>query len=62
MCHSLPMASFRPNRYQLRPCHSDYLPLGPGDACLTQAGFASYAGQTKKGASFDAPFIIHILE
>jgi len=43
------MASFRPNRYQLRPCHSDYLPLGRGDACLTQAGFASYAGQTKTG-------------
>ncbi len=38
----------RPNRYQLRPCHSDYLPLGRGDACITQAGFASYAGQTKK--------------
>jgi len=37
----------RPNRYQLRPCHSDYLPLGRGDACITQAGFASYAGQTK---------------
>jgi len=42
--------SARPNRYQLRPCHSDYLPPGRGDACVTQAGFASHAGQTKKAA------------
>jgi hypothetical protein len=28
-------------------CDSDCLPPGRGDACLTQAGFARHAGQTK---------------
>jgi len=35
---------------QQRPCHSDYLPLSLGDTGFFQAvGFASFAGQTKKG-------------
>ncbi len=49
MDRSLPIASFRPCRYQQRPCDSDCLPPGRGDACGTQAGFARHAGQTKKG-------------
>jgi hypothetical protein len=32
-------------------CDSDCLPPGRGDACLTQAGFARHAGQTKKPRS-----------
>ena len=48
MYHSLPIASFRPCRCQQRPCDSDCLPPGRGDACLPQAGFARHAGQTKK--------------
>ncbi len=36
---------------QLRPCDSDCLPPGRGDACMTQAGFARHAGQTKRAAS-----------
>ena len=53
----LQFASFRPCRYQQRPCNSDCLPPGRCDACLPQAGFARHAGQTKKeapvnGASF----------
>jgi voltage-gated potassium channel len=44
---SLPIASFRPCRYQQRPCNSDCLPPGRGDACVPQAGFARHAGQTK---------------
>lgn len=28
----------------------DCLPLGRGDTCMPQAGFASYAGQTKKAS------------
>jgi hypothetical protein len=47
----LPIASFRPCRCRQRPCDSDCLPLGRGDACfLQQAGVARYAGQTKKQA------------
>jgi hypothetical protein len=47
MCSSLPIASFRPCRCQQRPCDSDCLPPGRGDACFfQQAGFARYAGQT----------------
>ncbi|WP_157812633.1 hypothetical protein [Alteromonas sp. MB-3u-76] len=35
---------------QQRPCHSDYLPLSQGDSGFFQPdGFASFAGQTKKG-------------
>ncbi|MFD3320260.1 hypothetical protein, partial [Alteromonas macleodii] len=35
---------------QQRPCHSDYLPLSQGDSGFLQPdGFASFAGQTKKG-------------
>ena len=50
MCSLLPIASFRPCRRQQRPCESDCLPPGRGDACFfQQAGFARYAGQTKKG-------------
>jgi len=50
MCSLFPIASFRPCRYQQRPYDSDCLPPDRGDACfLQQAGFASYAGQTKKG-------------
>lgn len=49
MDRSLPIASFRPRRCQQRPCDSDCLPPGRGDACLPQAGFARHAGQTKKG-------------
>lgn len=53
MCSSLPIASFRPCRCQQRPCDSDCLPPGRGDACfLQQAGFARYAGQTKKRAGY----------
>jgi len=49
VCSSLPIASFRPCRYRQRPCDSDCLPPGRGDACFfQQAGFARYAGQTKK--------------
>ena len=47
MYRSLPIASFRPCRYQQRPCDSDCLPPGRGDACIPQAGFARHAGQTK---------------
>jgi len=54
MYRSLPIASFRPCRYQQRPCDSDCLPPGRGDACLTQAGFARHAGQTKKPNSSSA--------
>ncbi len=46
---SLPIASFRPCRYQQRPCDSDCLPPDRGDTSLTLAGFARHAGQTKKG-------------
>ena len=49
MYRSLPIASFRPCRCQQRPCNSDCLPPGRGDACVPQAGFARHAGQTKKG-------------
>ena len=49
MYRSLPIASFRPCRCQQRPCDSDCLPPGRGDACVPQAGFARHAGQTKKG-------------
>ena len=45
---SLPIASFRPCRYQQRLYDSDCLPPGRGDACLSQAGFARPAEQTKK--------------
>lgn len=39
VCRSLPIASFRPCRYRQRPCNSDCLPPGRGDACfLQQAG------------------------
>jgi hypothetical protein len=49
MCSLLPIASFRPCRCRQRPCDSDCLPLGRGDACFfQQAGFARYAGQTKR--------------
>jgi hypothetical protein len=48
MYRSLPIASFRPCRCQQRPCNSDCLPPGRGDACVPQAGFARHAGQTKK--------------
>jgi hypothetical protein len=48
MYRSLPIASFRPCRYQQRPCDSDCLPPDRGDASLTLAGFARHAGQTKK--------------
>lgn len=49
MYRLLPIASFRPNRCQLRPCDSDYLPPDQGDTCFfQQVGFASFAGQTKK--------------
>ena len=51
MYRSLPIASFRPCRYQQRPCDSDCLPPGRGDACVPQAGFARHAGQTKKRIS-----------
>ena len=44
---SLPIASFRPYRYQQRPCNSDCLPPDRGDTCVPQAGFARHAGQTK---------------
>jgi len=38
---------------QQRPCHSDYLPLSLGDSGFFQSdGFASFAGQTKKGEPF----------
>ena len=47
VCCSLPIASFRPRRCPRRPCDSDCLPLGRGDACFfQQAGFARFAGQT----------------
>ncbi|MFH4482953.1 hypothetical protein WMQ53_17565, partial [Vibrio diabolicus] len=37
---------------QQRPCDSDYLPLSRGDSGFFQPdGFASFAGQTKKGSS-----------
>jgi hypothetical protein len=49
MYRSIPIASFRPCRCQQRPCNSDCLPPGRGDACVPQAGFARHAGQTKKG-------------
>ena len=52
VCRSLPIASFRPRRCQRRPCDSDCLPLGRGDACFfQQAGVARFAGQTKKAVS-----------
>ena len=36
-----------------RPCHLDYLPLSQGDSGFFQPdGFASFAGQTKKGHRF----------
>ncbi len=48
VCSSLPIASFRPCRYQQRPCDSDCLPPGQGDICFfQQTGGASHAGQTK---------------
>ena len=50
---SLPIASFRPCRYQQRPCDSDCLPPDRGDTSLTLAGFARHAGQTKMGMSVD---------
>ncbi|WP_206748222.1 hypothetical protein, partial [Vibrio splendidus] len=35
---------------QQRPCQSGYLPLSRGDSGFSQPnGFASFAGQTKKG-------------
>jgi hypothetical protein len=51
MYRSLPIASFRPCRYQQRPYDSDCLPPDRGDACVPQAGFARHAGQTKKPGS-----------
>jgi hypothetical protein len=47
MYRSVLIASFRPCRCQQRPCNSDCLPPGRGDACVPQAGFARHAGQTK---------------
>ena len=46
MYRSLSIASFRPCRCQQRPCDSNYLPPDQGDACIPQAGFVRYAGQT----------------
>ncbi|KGK70361.1 hypothetical protein, partial [Vibrio vulnificus] len=44
---------------QQRPCNSDYLPLSQGDSGFFQPdGFASFAGQTKNGCSFEHPFSI----
>ena len=58
MCSSLPIASFRPCRYRQRPCDSDCLPPGRGDACFfQQAGFARFAGQTKKGSRRNDGFL-----
>ena len=49
VCRSLPIASFRPCRYQQRPCNLDCLPPGRGDACFfQQTGWTRHAGQTKK--------------
>jgi len=49
VCRSLPIASFRPCRYQQRPCDSDCLPPDQGNSCFFQQdGFARSAGQTKK--------------
>jgi len=46
---SLPIASFRPCRYQQRPCNLDCLPPGRGDACFfQQTGWTRHAGQTKR--------------
>jgi hypothetical protein len=60
VCSSLPIASFRPCRYQQRPCDSDCLPPGQGDICfLQQTGGASYAGQTK-GRAETLPFKMFI--
>ena len=53
VCRSLPIASFRPCRYQQRPCNLDCLPPGRGDACFfQQTGWTRHAGQTKKPRSF----------
>jgi hypothetical protein len=57
---SLPIASFRPCRCQQRPCDSDCLPPGRGDACIfQQAGFARYARQTKKRAGGKPALRLH---
>ena len=43
---------------QQRPCDSDYLPLSRGDSGFFQPdGFASFAGQTKKGLHRGGLFI-----
>ena len=62
VCRSLPIASFRPHRYQRRPCDSDCLPLGRGDACVfQQAGFARHAGQTKRQSQLcPCPYSLNI--
>ena len=55
---SLPIASFRPHRYQQRPCNSDCLPPDRGDTGIPPAGFARHAGQTKNhGAESSCPVI-----
>ena len=44
----VPQPNLRRCRCQQRPCDSDCLPLGGGDACFfQQAGLARHAGQTK---------------
>jgi len=43
---------------QQRPCDSDYLPLGLGDTSFFQpAGFANFAGQTKKRPEIPGVFL-----
>ena len=61
VCSSLPIASFRPCRYQQRPCDSDCLPPGQGDICFfQQTGGASHAGQTKDRVVITLP-LLHFL-
>ena len=48
VCSSLPIASFRPCRYQQCPSESDCLPYDQDDICFfQQTGIAKSAGQKK---------------
>ena len=54
---SLPIASFRPCRYQQRPCNSDCLPPGRVTPACRRLGLPAMPGKQKKEASLnDASF------
>lgn len=61
MYRSLPIASFRPCRCQQRPCNSDCLPPGRGDACVPQADTLRHKFLLNQFTRFHAPSMLFLL-